>query len=1081
MKTKFKVILTLFLGLLMQISFAQSKTITGVVSDNVGVPLPSATVLVKGTSNGVTTDFDGNYTITANLGDTLVFSYVGFVSQEIVVSDSNTISVSLEEDASVLDEVIITAQGIKKEKKALGYAVSTVTSEELEQKPDTDIGRILRGKASGVRITGTGGVSGSGSNIIIRGFSSITGGNQPLFVVDGVLLDGSTGGSNQSASSAAFQSGNVRSGFADIDPNNIESISILKGLSATALYGGQGRNGVILITTKSGGEANKKMEISITQSVIANEIILPDYQNTWGNGFQNSYGAFFSNWGSRFDSQATIDNAFRTMTLNNFGVEPSVLFPGRTDLDSPTVEYKPYDSQDAFFRTGFISSTSINASGALADKGNFSATYSHVDDESFIPGNSLTRNNFALAASYKFDNKFSINGRINIAKTDITSPFTDASTGSDVAISTAGTGGIASIWNILYLPRSVDINGSPYQHPTTGESLWYRGGNDRMNPLWVVDNTRDLSRTNRAFGNFITSYEATDWLSLSYRGGFDITNTIAERSINKGANDGIHPTGYLQTTSSRLSIWDHSVLANIDTQLTEDISLQATLGANSQRQELFTDGSESRDQIIFGLQNHINYQNSSTIIEGTLFADNNVTYQSQNERNITALYAASTFSYKNYLYLNASIRNDWASNLEPEFRSQFSPGISASFIPTAAFSEIKSDKGLNYLKVRAGYGTAPGFPSANYITRNFVSLNPNIVDTGNGGTIASSIPNALPNPLLRPELSKEFEFGFDARFLENKVGVEFTYYNRDTKDQIIQRPLAPETGYTSQFTNIGNVVNEGIELVVDVTPIRTEDWNWKVSGSFSRNVSEVKGLDDGEQILYGGIFSTPQNAAINGEQLGVIVGTRVLRDAEGNRLVDENGYWIQDPTNGVIGDPNPEWFSTINNSLSWKNLTFNMQWEFQKGGDIYATTVGALMGRGLVEDTDFDRTQGVVLPGIRQSTGQTNDIQLTATEAYFNNIGFGTDELLIYDATHLRLREVSLSYNMPKKWLEKTPFGSVSLTFSGQNLFVKAFNVPSSINYDPELNSLGVGNSQGFDYLTSWNSRRYGASVKLTF
>ncbi|WP_299129575.1 SusC/RagA family TonB-linked outer membrane protein [uncultured Winogradskyella sp.] len=1080
MKTTLKIRLTLLVALLMQIGFAQQKTVTGVVSDESGLPLPGATVLQKNTSNGVATDFDGKYSINVGSGDVLVFSYVGYANKEVIVAEANTINISLEPDNS-LEEVIVTAQGIKKEKKALGYAVSTVESKDIEQKPDTDIGRILRGKASGVRITGTGGVSGSGSNIIIRGFSSITGGNQPLFVVDGVLIDGSTGGSNQAASSASFQSGNVRSGFADIDPNNIESVSILKGLSATALYGGQGRNGVILITTKSGGEASKKMEISVTQSLFTNNIILPDYQDTWGNGFQNQYGAFFSNWGSRFDSQDTIDNAFRTMLLNNFGVEPSELFPGRTDLDAPEVAYRPFNSQDAFFRTGIVSTTSVNASGSMGDKGNFNVSYSHVDDESFIPGNQLVRNNFSLASSYKFNNKFSINGKVNFAKTDITSPFTDASTGSDVTISTAGTGGIASVWNILYLPRSVDITGSPYQHPVTGESLWYRGGNDRMNPLWVVDNTKDENNTNRVFGNFITSYELNDWMTLSYRAGFDITNTMTERSINRGANDGIHPTGYLQTTSARRSVWDHSLLLNIDKQLNEDFSVQATFGANSQRQELFTDGAESRDQIIFGLQNHINYQNSSTIIEGTLFAGNNSTYQFQDERNIVALYGATTLSYKNYLYLNASVRNEWTSNLEPEFRSQIAPGVSASFIPTSAFPEIRSQNGINFLKVRAGYGTAPGFPSANYITRPTANLIPNVFEANGRGTITTSIPNLLPNPNLRPELSKEFEVGVDARFLDNRVGFEFTYYNRDTEDQIIARPLPPETGFTSQFTNVGNVINKGLEIVADVTPVRTENWNWKLSGSFSRNVSEVQGLDDGEQILYGGIFSTPANAAINGEQLGVIFGTRVLRDDAGNRLVDENGYWIQDNTNGIIGDPNPDWFSTINNVVSWKNFSFNMQWEYQQGGDILATTVGALVGRGLVEDTDFDRTQSIILPGVRQSTGQPNNIQLTATEAYFDNIGFGTDELLIYDASHVRLREASISYNMPKKWLDNTPFGAVSLTLSGQNLFVKAFNVPKSVNYDPELNSLGVGNSQGFDYLTSWNSRRYGASVKVTF
>ncbi|WP_298422395.1 SusC/RagA family TonB-linked outer membrane protein [uncultured Kordia sp.] len=1080
MRTKFNGVLTLLLALMVQLALAQEQTVSGTVSDESGLPLPGASVVIKGTNTGVSTNFDGIYNIKASKGQTLVFSYIGYGKKEVVVGASNKIDISLEPADNQLEEVIITAQGIKKEKKALGYAVTTVDSKDLEQKADTDIGKILRGKASGVRITGSGGVSGSGSNIIIRGQSSITGGNQPLFIVDGVPFDGSSGGANQSASSADFQSGNVSSRFADIDPNNIESVSILKGLSATALYGGEGRNGVILITTKTGKDANKKMEVTVNQSIFFNSIVLPDYQDTWGNGFQNVYGAFFSNWGARFDSQATIDNAFRTSILNNFGVEPSVLFPGRPGLDTPNVEYRPYDSQKEFFKTGTISSTSVNVAGAFSDKGSFNASYAHVDDQSFIPNNSLRRDNFSVGGRFKMSNKFTVSGKISLAKTDIRSPFTDASTGSDVTSSTAGTGGIASIWNILYLPRSVDIN-LPSQHPVTGESVWYRGGNDRTNPRWVLNNTQDKNSTDRVFANFVTSYEAADWLTVSYRLGLDSQNTRSRRVINKGSNDGLHPNGYLQTTSERFTIWDHSLLASIDKEINEDFAIQATIGGTSKRQVFERDGSESRDQIVFGLWNHLNFSNSSTIIEGTVFADNNLTYQTFNEQNNVALYASGTLSYKNFLYLNATARNEWNSTLEQQNRSQFSPGVSMSFIPTSAFPEIRSEGGLNFLKLRAGYGTSPGFPGP-YNTRSVISLVPNIFQTAGGnGTVTTGIPNFLPNPALKPELSKELEFGVETRFLNNRVGLEFTYYSRDTEDQIIQRPLAPETGYTSTFTNIGNVINEGFEISYDITPIKTEDFEFKLSGSFTQNESEVKGLDDGEQILYGGIFATPANAAINGQPLGVIVGSRVLRDDAGNRLVDENGYWIQDPTNGIIGDPNPDWFTTVNTGFTWKNLSFNMQWEYQKGGDIYATTVGALVGRGLVEDTDFDRTQSIVLPGVRQSTGQPNDIQVTSTEAYFNNIGFGTDELLIYDATHIRLREASISYRLPKKWLERTPFGNVSLTVSGQNLWVKAFNTPDSVNYDPELNSLGVGNSQGFDYLTSWNSRRYGMSIKVTF
>lgn len=1078
MRTKSSRFLTLLLAFFVQIIFAQEKTITGNVTDHDGLPLPGANIVIKGSTTGTQTDFDGNYSITASVGQTLVYSYIGQQTVERTVGESNVINVQLIEDAQSLEEVIVTAQGIRREKKALGYAVSTVSSEDLEQKADTDIGRILRGKASGVRITGTGGVSGSGSNIIIRGLSSISGGNQPLFIVDGVPFDASSGSANSNdANSGDFQSGNVSSRFADLDPNNIESISILKGLSATALYGGEGRNGVILITTKTGARVQKKMEISVTQSFFFNDIVLPEYQDEWGGGFQNVYGPFFSNWGSGFDTQPTIPNAFRTMLLNNYGVEPSVLFPDRPDLDSPEVPYRPYDSQEDFFKTGTISTTSISANGNFDDKGSYNVTYSHTDDDSFIPNNSLLRNNFAVGGTYRFNNKFTVSGKVNIARTNIESPFTDASTGSDVTISTAGSGGIASIWNILYIPRSVDIN-DPYQHPVTGESLWYRGGNDRMNPRWVVDNTKDTDNTNRSFINFNTNYKVNDWLDLMYRLGLDNQNRSTSRSINKGAKDGIHPNGYLQTTSETFTIWDHTVMVMANKAFGEDFTVEGSIGANSKRQEFFRDGVEGRDQIIFGLQNHGNYINSSSLIEGTTPFSSGIAYDDYYENNNNALFATTTIGYKAFLYVNASARNEWSSTLEKENRSQFSPGFSASFIPTAAFN-IQSET-LNYLKLRAGYGTAPGFPDP-YSTRGVLALNPQAFVLPTGNVITTSVDNVLPNPDLKPELSKEYELGVEARLFDNRFGFEFTYYNRETENQIFTRALPPESGYTFTTENVGNVKNKGIEISFNATPIKTENFQWTLSGQYTKNQSEVEGII-GDQFLYGGLFTTPQNAAVNGEPLGVIFGTRVLRDEEGNRLIDENGFYIQDTQDGIIGDPNPDWFSTLNTGFKYKNWSLNMQWEYQQGGDILATTIGALVGRGVVKAADNqDPTQGIILPGIRETTGEPNDIQLTATEAYFNQIGFGLDELLIYDATHLRLREASLSYNLPSKFLDNTPFGTLSFTLTGQNLFVRAFNTPKDVNYDPELNSLGVGNSQGFDYLTSWNSRRYGMSIKLTF
>lgn len=1079
MRTNLNGILTLLMAFVVHLSFAQDKTISGSVTDFEGLPLPGVNILVEGTTTGTQTDFDGIYEIRGQEGQALIFSYIGQKDVRVVIGAALNYDVQMEEDAQALEEVVVTAQGIKQEKKALGYAVTSVGSEELESRADTDIGKILRGKAAGVRVTGTGGVTGSGTNIIIRGASSITGNNQPLFIVDGIPFDASSNNANQDSSSGDFQSGNVTSRFADLDPNDIENVSILKGLSATAIYGSAGRNGVILITTKTGEQSNKKFEVSVNTSTFFNDIVLPDYQNNWGNGFQNVYGAFFSNWGANFASQRTIPNAFRTMTLNNFGVEPSVLFPDRPELDAPDVVYRPYDSQKAFFRTGTINTISVQAAGNF-DKGNYSVSYGNTADNGFIPNNRLIRNNFSVGGTYKFDNKLTVSGKLNYVQTDINSPFTDASTGSDVTSSTAGTSGVSSIWNILYLPRSVDIT-EPSQHPTTGESLWYRGGNDRTNPAWTLNNTTNSNNTNRAFGAFNVKYDIDDWINVNWRTTLDNGTTVSTRSINKGANDGLHPNGYLQTSSANTTTWDHTLYAAINSAFGENFDLNANVGLTARRQLFEQIGNESRDQIVFGLQNHGNYINHSPIIEGTVFPTNTTAYQRIAESNNPAMYATATGGYKGWLFLTANARQDWFSALEKANRGQFSWGTSVSFIPTLAFADIRSQNGLNYVKVRASYGTAPGFPGL-YRTRNILNLNPAGFQTANGVNVTTtSVDNLLANENLTPELSKEIEAGIEARFLDNRLGFDFTYYNRETEDQIINRPLPPESGFTQTTVNAGNVTNTGVELAFDGVPVQTENWTWNINGNYTINESTVSGLAEGEQIFIGGVFSTPSNQAVNGQPLGVILGSAVLRDDAGNRLVNENGYWIQDPENRFIADPNPDWFMTIGTSVRFKSVMLSMQWEYQNGGDIVSATIGAIGGRGLSKETDFDRTQSVILPGIRQSTGQPNDIQTTATEAYFNNIGFGTDELTVYDASHIRLRELSLAYTMPTKFLDKTPFGSLIITLVGQNLWVDAFNTPDSINFDPELNSLGVGNSQGLDYLTSWNSRRYGLNLKLTF
>ena len=507
MKTKFKGVLTLLLALIVQVSFAQEKTVSGTVSDNTG-GLPGVSVIIKGTSTGAETDFDGKYSIRAKSGDVLVFNYLGYKTVEKTVGSANVIDVTLEEGGEVLDEIIVTAQGIKREKKALGYAVSKVDSEQLEQRSEGDIGRLLSGKASGVNIQTQSGVSGSGTSILIRGMSSFSGSNQPLFVVDGVPFSSDT-----NAQGNFVDGNNGSSRFLDIDPNNIESVNVLKGLAAATLYGTQGRNGVILITTKSGstGRSAQKQEITVSSSVFFNEIAsMADYQNDYGGGFDQAFGWFFSNWGpkferdgpggwgssSAFDSAGTLEHPYSTASTAT-GIPQA--FP---EFAGARYEWRPYNSVGDFFRTGVVRSNNINIRSSSEDgKINYNINYGSLDDEGFTPGNSVGRNTLSIGGNAKLSNKFTVSGTMNYARTNFKSPPVAASYGSNVGGSNASIFG-----NLFYTPRSVDLMGLPFENPIDGSSTYYRQNNSIQHPLWTVKNAGNTQLTNRVFGNALLSY-----------------------------------------------------------------------------------------------------------------------------------------------------------------------------------------------------------------------------------------------------------------------------------------------------------------------------------------------------------------------------------------------------------------------------------------------------------------------------------------------------------------------------------------------------------------------------------------------
>lgn len=1077
MRTKLNGLLTLLLALVVHISFAQQKTVSGTVTDQGGLPLPGVNIVVEGTTTGTQTDFDGNYSIMASQGETLLFTYIGQKAVRKSVGAGSTVNVQMEEDAQALEEVVVTAQGIKREKKALGFAVSSVDEEDLESRAEGDVARVLSGKASGVQITSAGGMSGSATNVVVRGLSSFSGSNQALFVVDGVPFSSDTNAQDTNGGGSNFLTGNTGSSrFLDLDPNNIAKIEVLKGLAAATLYGSQGKNGVILITTKAGSSVGgkKKTEITVNQSYFVNEFAsLPDYQDEYGNGFDQAFGWFFSNWGPSFEEsglsgwgrQSAIDeNGTLEHPYSSTAVAATrEAFP---ELQGTRYDWKPYDSVEDYFKPGSVSSTSVNINGASED-GNttFNANFGYLDDESFVPGNGLTRANISLGGRSKLSNKFTVSGAMNYSRTDYSSPPIAASEGN-------GTTGLSIFGNIYFTPRSVDLLGLPYQNPIDGSSVYYRNGNDIINPRWTENNVKYSQLTTRVFWNASVQYDINDNLNMTYRAGLDYYNERNEQYSNKG---GVAFTsaifGFLNTYDNNNTIWDHYLALNGNYDLSEKLGLSFNAGATTRSTTFDQQGVASTGQIVFDIQRHFNYSNQSPI-------------QYSEKRNIAGLLGQVTLDYDNMLFLTASTRTDWVSNLTTENNSQTYPSASASFLPTAAWPGIKSEKGLNFLKLRAGLGQSATFPTA-YPTVSVVEQNTQVY--GEGGEVTTNQVAAFKaNPDLKPELLSEFEVGFESKFFNNRVSLDFTYFDRTTKDLIVREPLSPSTGFTFTQSNVGKIEGDGIEIDLGVDWVRGDNFNWNTRANFTKNKFIVTEQEQ-DIIIYAGssTLSVGGNAAIKGEQLGVIVGDAIARDADGNFLIDDGGDYVttEVDANGnvpIIGNPNPDYIMNIINSLSYKNWNLGFQFSHTKGGDIVSNTIGTLLGRGLITET-LDRENTYILPGVSQSTGEVNNKQINNSTYYFNNILFGPTELKVYDASVVRLQELSLGYTFPAKALERTPFGSLTITAQGFNLWYDAYNTPDGANFDPNIQGAGVGNSQGFDFINGPSSRRYGVSIKATF
>ena len=1050
---------------------AQQRVITGtVISDEDGLGLPGATVLVKGTTVGTTTDLDGNYSISVPAGsNVLIFSFVGLVSKEEAIGNRTVINVTLTTDAAQLSEVVVTAIGIEREKKALGYAVTSVGNEQLENRPEQDVARVLQGKVPGVNITSTNGMSGSGTNMVIRGYSSATGSNQPLFVVDGVPFNTSTNNQNGFTTGGATTS----SRFLDIDPNNIEAISVLKDLSATVLYGDQGRNGVILITTKSGASKRKAAEVTINQSVFTNEAAsLPTYGQVYGNGFQQAPGFFFSNFGPRMDEGRTVNHPYATSSVQKVREAfPQFWVDGIVGGTPVQYEYKAYaDPSEIFFRTGLISNTSVQVAGG-SDKTSFNASFGYTDEEGFTPGNELKKYNFGLGVNSAVSDKLSVRSSFTFAITDLQSPPVNAAFGS------GPSGGIPSVFaHVLYTPRSVDLGGLPFENPIDRSSVYYRGGNDIVNPNWLVRYYQNTSDVQRFFNSTSINYDLTDDFSITYRIGLDTYTELQELRYNRGGPSSSLATtsGYYRSVNVTNSIWNQDLIINWKKQFSDKFGMSALIGGNSRYDTYAQNGVASQGQLAFGLFRHSNFTNSSS---NDAYSGGGLNF-TQEERRM-GIYANVTLDYSNYLFFNLSARNDWTSTVEPENRRILYPGASVSFLPSTAFNWNSST--INDLKLRLGYGTSAGFPSP-YRTRNILNQSARAFERDGAVTQTHSVSNLLGNPNLKPELHEETEFGIEAVMFNNKLKFDISLYQKNTRDLITQAPIDPATGFTSTAINIGKIRNRGIEFQATVTPVSTASgfaWNSTINWGLYR--SKTIELGGGlEEIVVAG-FTTLGNFAIPGQPFNIIKGVGFERDEQtGQPIVLSNGLYKPSAELKILGDPNPAWTGSWINSFTYKGFTLNAMMEYRHKGAIFSNTVTATLARGVTKDPVVDRELTFIMPGVKED-GTPNDIQITASDYFFAGYQGATDEPNVFDGSMIRLRELSLGYQIPSNLMSKTPFKRASIALSGTNLWFLALNFPPNMNYDVDVLGTGVGNGLGFDFVTGPSSRRFGGTVTLTF
>ena len=1028
----------------LSMSVMAQKTVTGNVSDNNGLPLPGATVVIKGTSSGTTTDFDGNFGVETNSGEVLVISYIGYITQELTVSDSATINVILESD-QLLDEVVITALGISREKKSLGYAVTEVSGENVNTVKDNNLASSLAGKVAGLQISQSGSL-GSASRITIRGNNSIGGNSQALIIVDGMPInaslpinsDGSqaNSGSQDNGGSPSYEPSISGAGISDINPDDVESISVLKGPSAAALYGSRAGNGVILITTKKGSRS-KKLGVSIkTNLYVDNPMLLPDYQNQYGQGrFGTPYNT------PNFDPAANDGNGGYTWEALSWGGE----------LDGSEQAYyngtnKSYSAQagnvEDFFRQAVRSITSISIDKG-SEMGSIRFSYTNNSSESIIENSDLSSHNFNLRAVANLSDKLTVDAKGTYFTQNVAN-----------RASTTGAQGLLS--HVYNMPRNIvtdDLRNYQMENPSSPSDfnvIRYAGGNTG-NPFWQALHDKNNVRRNRFLGFAKVNYNFTDWLSAFVRIGTDVTN-IRDNKIYKPGHHFIS-LGSLELGQSTFTELNSEFLVTAKRDFTDKFNVVANVGGNLSKRT-------SEGMLVRGTEFRI---------PTSFFMSNLNVVQAPEEsplaiKKVNSLYGSVNLAYDNFLYVDFSTRNDWSSTLSEDNRSYMYSSASVSAILNK-FLDPNKDL-FNLIKVRASIAQVGNDTDPYQLNQTFT-----VPGQGYLGLTTLNSPKVRLNPDLKPETITSSEFGLELGLLNNRLTFDLSVYNMTTKDLIFDVPVPAATGFLFNRENIGKVTNKGLEIALGATVIDTDNFSWNTSVFYSKNKNKIEELIEGvDSFRYN--LSTDGNVSVSataGGSIGDIYG-RVWTGE-----VDADGVPIASAAPDVLlGNAQPDWLGGWSNTINYKDFSLSFLIDARIGGQVYSQTSADLDRSGVSQRSLQYRDSGVVVPGINTGTGTENTTSISGEE-YWTAMSNISDNY-IFDQDNIRLRELAIGYNIPVG--SKFGLSSASVQLVGRNLF---FLMNKAEDIDPESmlgTSIGV---QGMSHNAVPTLRSIGLNLNLTF